>query len=129
MLQLESARKIRVGRLGSFDCPRGFYVYVGSAFGPGGLAARLRRHLRPVKRLHWHIDYLRRCSACDQIWFSLSEQRLEHPWAAVLAGLPDALMPIPKFGATDCSCAAHLYFFRRRPRLGEFAAALAAKTH
>ncbi len=34
-------------------------VYVGSAMGPGGLLARLKRHLsRSGKKLYWHIDYL-----------------------------------------------------------------------
>ncbi len=35
----------------------GFYIYVGSACGPGGLRARISRHLcGKRKRLHWHID-------------------------------------------------------------------------
>ncbi len=46
------AGKLRV------DLEPGTYMYVGSARGPGGLAARIRRHLRREKNLHWHIDYL-----------------------------------------------------------------------
>ena len=34
----------------------GFYVYVGSACGPGGLRARILRHLRRSKKVRWHID-------------------------------------------------------------------------
>ena len=35
----------------------GLYAYVGSAWGPGGLAARIERHLGlRRKRLWWHID-------------------------------------------------------------------------
>ena len=34
----------------------GCYVYAGSARGPGGIRARVRRHLRPDKTPHWHID-------------------------------------------------------------------------
>ena len=36
----------------------GYYVYIGSGWGPGGLASRICRHLgcRPRRRLHWHID-------------------------------------------------------------------------
>ncbi|BES82251.1 hypothetical protein PABY_18180 [Pyrodictium abyssi] len=37
----------------------GAYAYVGSAWGPGGLRARLCRHLYGRRgRMHWHIDYL-----------------------------------------------------------------------
>jgi hypothetical protein len=32
----------------------GTYVYAGSAFGPGGIRARLRRHFRRDKKLHWY---------------------------------------------------------------------------
>ncbi len=49
------------GRLGgrSVELEPGVYAYVGSAFGPGGLAARLRRHLcGERRRLWWHIDWL-----------------------------------------------------------------------
>ena len=40
----------RVGALGSVTLSPGTYLYLGSAYGPGGLAARLRRHLRRDKR-------------------------------------------------------------------------------
>jgi len=48
-----------VGRRWAVALPSGVYVYVGSAWGPGGLAARLRRHVcRGARRLWWHVDYL-----------------------------------------------------------------------
>ncbi len=49
------------GKLGGrgVELEPGVYAYVGSAFGPGGLAARLRRHLCGARRrLWWHIDRL-----------------------------------------------------------------------
>ena len=49
------------GRLGGrrLRLEPGCYLYVGSAMGHGGLAARLRRHLCGARRrLHWHIDRL-----------------------------------------------------------------------
>ena len=52
------AQQLRIGALGVFDFPPGWYVYIGSAFGPGGITARVTRHARAAKRLHWHIDYL-----------------------------------------------------------------------
>ena len=36
----------------------GWYIYAGSARGPGGIRARLARHFREEKRIHWHIDQL-----------------------------------------------------------------------
>lgn len=38
--------------------PPGSYVYAGSARGAGGIAARLGRHFRRDKTVHWHIDEL-----------------------------------------------------------------------
>ena len=43
LLYLRHRRAIRVGRLGPIDFDSRWYIYVGSAFEPGGLAARLRR--------------------------------------------------------------------------------------
>ncbi len=36
----------------------GWYFYVGSARGSGGIRARVRRHFRHKKTAHWHIDRL-----------------------------------------------------------------------
>ncbi len=49
---------LRVGKLGRIRIPRGLIAYVGSAKGPGGLEARLRRHFRRGKAKKWHVDYL-----------------------------------------------------------------------
>ena len=59
VLLLRDPLRIRVGGLGIIEFGRGYYAYVGSAKGPGGVRARLCRHIlgRGVKR--WHIDYLR----------------------------------------------------------------------
>ncbi len=58
VLEITSDLCIRVGSLGFMCFPRGFYFYVGSACGSGGVMARVRRHLRREKRVFWHIDYL-----------------------------------------------------------------------
>ena len=52
------ALEILVGRLGALPVEPGFYVYVGSAFGPGGLERRVGRHATTEKKHRWHIDYL-----------------------------------------------------------------------
>ena len=46
ILRASTAQTIQIGRLGDLVMQPGYYIYVGSAFGPGGLAARVGRHLR-----------------------------------------------------------------------------------
>ncbi|MCX7788115.1 MAG: DNA/RNA nuclease SfsA, partial [Spirochaetes bacterium] len=55
-LFLEHEARITVGSLGERLFPQGWYVYAGSA--QRGLTARVARHLRFRKKVHWHIDYL-----------------------------------------------------------------------
>ncbi len=93
----------------------GFYVYVGSALGAGGLRARIMHHLRRAKAPRWHIDYLRMHVPVDQIWCTCLQLRLEHQWAQAFETLPGGSVPLPGFGASDCDCRSHLFFYRRRP--------------
>jgi len=113
---------ITIGSLGKVHLPQGEYIYLGSARGPGGLRARLARHLdqQPAKR-HWHIDYLhatnRACAFCY-----VTDQEIEiHPilnpieciWSQALNAHPRSFIPVPGFGAGDCLsvCSAHLIAF------------------
>jgi Uri superfamily endonuclease len=84
---------VRIGRLGTMQLREGFFVYVGSAFGTGGLEARVRHHLRPAARPHWHVDYLR--AACDlvEVWYTTDAACHEHDWARSMASLPGASAP------------------------------------
>jgi Uri superfamily endonuclease len=106
---------ISVGRLGIFEVRLGFYVYVGSALGSGGLAARIGRHARQEKILRWHVDYLRAVTDLVEVWFRPGRRRQECSWAARLAGMLGARTPMPGFGASDCGCRSHLFWFRERP--------------
>lgn len=99
-----------IGRLGRFDLAPGHYYYVGSAFGPGGIAARLRRHSTVEKRPHWHIDYLRPHVELREIWAAVADERLECRWCSVLVRLPELSRPIPHFGASDTGCGGHLFY-------------------
>ena len=51
-------KRVAVGPLGEFDIVPGFYAYVGSAFGTGGLCARLGHHVESAAAPHWHVAYL-----------------------------------------------------------------------
>ena len=121
ILRLPRLTTIGVGRLGCFRFPAGWYAYAGSACGPGGLAARVARHLRSSKPLRWHVDYLRASARPSAIWYAVGPQKRECAWAQALSGLPGAFIPAPRFGASDCHCPAHLVYFAAPPDVETFA--------
>lgn len=109
ILRLEAPTWFSVGRLGEIRLGAGLYAYVGSARGPGGLRARIRRHLRPDKRPHWHIDALTAHTPVVAVWWVEAHERLECTWAQTLAALPQVGVPMAGFGASDCACRSHLF--------------------
>jgi len=115
ILSCASDARIQVGRLGTMQLQRGYYVYLGSALGPGGLRARIAHHQKLSTRPHWHIDYLRAHTRLHSVWFNYDGMRHEHEWALAMQKVKDTRVPFPGFGASDCSCPSHLYFFKRCP--------------
>jgi Uri superfamily endonuclease len=111
VIYLARARTIRVGALGTFRFPRGNYIYIGSAM--NGLAQRLARHVRPAKKLHWHIDYFLAHAQIKQVWTHQGDERFECVWARAALALPNARVIVPRFGASDCECATHLVYLGR----------------
>ena len=105
----------QVGQLGTLTGKAGSYLYVGSAFGPGGVEARIKHHLAIAKKPHWHLDYVRPYLQPKEVWISFSPQRLEHLWADDLVNLPGATIPVGGFGASDCQCRSHLFHFGDKP--------------
>jgi Uri superfamily endonuclease len=99
---------VAVGKLGIVTLPAGDYLYAGSARGPGGLRARVGRHLRQAKKPHWHIDALTAVLPVIAVWWAESPDRLECVWADAVWALPDVRVPVPGFGASDCGCESHL---------------------
>ena len=120
VLSSRSTEPIQIGRLGALRLQSGFYVYVGSALGTGGVRARLAHHLKLSRRPHWHIDYLRLHTKVEDIWYYLDTWRLEHSWAEHISLAEGASVPLVGFGSTDCSCESHLFFFERRPSREHF---------
>jgi Uri superfamily endonuclease len=121
-LRLPQPRRLRVGRLGDRAFPAGTYVYLGSAYGPGGLQARIGRHLRGDGNQHWHVDTLRKPAAVRGYAYFRKQRAEPHPewkapleclWSRALAALPEATIPVLGFGASDCraGCPAHLIAF------------------
>jgi Uri superfamily endonuclease len=123
LLSLPAPQTLPIGRLGAFRFPAGYYLYVGSALGPGGLSARLARHCRAEKKRHWHIDHLRAAARLEGAWALTTDRRAECRWAAAAQVLPGANLPAPRFGASDCRCPAHLFHYPVRPEAANFAAA------
>jgi Uri superfamily endonuclease len=108
-----SRRRVRIGRLGVLQLRPGWYVYIGSAFGTGGLRARVNHHRRVARRPHWHVDYLRRRTRLVAVWY-ISGARCEHQWAQRLGGIPGAATPLAGFGSSDCDCMTHLLQFEKQ---------------
>lgn len=115
MLSISKPIRITVGKKGPFQFLSGWYAYVGSAMGPGGLAARVGRHLKIRKKAHWHIDYLRVSAHLIGVFWVAGTQAREHRWASHLGRMPLSGEPIKGFGCSDCKCEAHLFYFRQKP--------------
>jgi Uri superfamily endonuclease len=122
VLRSELSTPTEIGRWGTLGIRPGYYLYVGSAFGPGGLLARVSRHCRAEKAKRWHIDYLRELTTPTAVWYSYGPDRYEHQWAQALAKMPGK-SPIKGFGCSDCKCESHLFFSAKKPALAAFSRA------
>ncbi len=82
----------------------GRYIYAGSAYGPGGLKARVSRHMRRAKRCCWHIDQLTKIGNVLGVW--AFPGGIECDLVEMNSAVP---VPIVEFGSTDCKrCRSHL---------------------
>lgn len=97
----------------------GVYAYVGSAMGPGGIEARVGRHIKHIEKSrvpgggecitrHWHIDYLFQSVGEFSILAAESEGRVECRLVRELKSV--GAHPVEGFGSTDCreKCGGHL---------------------
>jgi Uri superfamily endonuclease len=126
LLELAQSVAIRIGKLGRFDFPVGWYVYVGSAFGPGGLRARLGRHIRRQKKKRWHIDYLLAHASICEVWYTALPEPREHQWAHALGQVKGTAIAVRCFGSSDCVCETHLFHFSCKPESKTLKTALVA---
>jgi len=87
--------------------PAGRYAYCGSAYGPGGLAARLARHRRADNSRHWHVDFL--TGGGRIVAVHTAPGGSECALMARILSMPGAHAPLAGFGSSDCRvCPAHL---------------------
>lgn len=120
VLSLAQARRVRIGQLGKFRFKPGKYLYIGSAFGPGGLAARLAHHCRIAANPRWHVDYLRTVAVPRRAWYTRDPLQREHQWADIIAKMTSVEIPAAGFGASDCRCRSHLCRFDKLPPFKDF---------
>ena len=114
LLYNDSHRDVQVGRWRRISLEHGYYLYVGSALGPGGIRARVGRHMRTSKTTRWHIDYLRQAAEVVVVWVHFGKRRLEHDWARALHAA-SGFGPVRGFGCSDCSCDSHLFYASNKP--------------
>lgn len=119
LLNNPTLKRIRVGQAGLFTFDPGVYAYVGSAFGPGGLNARVARHRKKRKTKRWHVDYLREKMELMAIWGSISPNKRECEWADLLREM-GGLSPFKGLGSSDCQCVSHLFYFKSSPSIQDF---------
>jgi Uri superfamily endonuclease len=122
---VRAMKRIDIGRLGPFDVVPGYYAYVGSAFGEGGLRARIEHHVDSIAAPHWHIDYLLQFATLIEVWFTACQTKLEQDWAELLS--ENLRAPIRRFGSSDYrrSRTTHLFYSKRRPKFEWFSRLLA----
>ena len=115
--RVSQMKRLVISSLGEFDIIPGFYAYVGSAFGSGGLRARIRHHLESTAEPHWHIDYLLQAATPVEVWLTTADRKLEHRWAELLEGAPGFRVAILRFGSSyyHRSRSSHLFYSKRRP--------------
>ena len=94
---------------------------------PGGIGARLRRHARPSKVRHWHVDALTGAGR-----LVAAGAFIDGTECAIIVRLVQGQgtrIPIPGFGSSDCRrCSAHLAQIPSRRNLENLLRRLGAGT-
>jgi Uri superfamily endonuclease len=111
---------LNVGKLGRLSFQSGYYVYVGSAMGSGGINSRVTRHLRfrilKRKKPKWHLDYLLRSNFKPVEVFKIPSLK---PVECKISKTVEtaAEFTFEGFGSSDCveGCKGHLHYFRFNP--------------
>lgn len=112
VIHLDKEAELKVGKLGKFLFPKGFYCYIGSAM--NNLEARLKRHLSKKKTKNWHIDYLLEKAGVLYLKAIGTERRIECKLSRAIEKIADKQL-VRKFGSMDCKCFSHLHYFEMNP--------------
>ncbi len=113
VLKNESDVTNNVGSLGDIFFKKGYYVYVGSAM--NGLDARIKRHYRSRKKVHWHLDYITpKPMKIVKSYAIRSVIPMEQNIVRRIRSIADGF--IDGFGASDSKERSHLLYFVNDPR-------------
>ncbi len=107
VIDLDEILALDVPRKAPATLTPGRYVYCGSAYGSGGIRARVARHCKPVKAIRWHID---RLTAVGRVVAVHGEPGgRECDLVGQIRATAGATIPSPGFGSSDCRrCPSHL---------------------
>lgn len=120
LIKLPRQTSIRIGSLGKIKFEPGFYMYNGSAFGPGGLK-RVQRHKEKSEEgdnPHWHIDYLL-IQKETEICRTFELEGRDHE-CSISEEMKKEFNPVDDFGCSDCQCNSHLFHTSNRERAENF---------
>ena len=114
IFNLKNKISSQVGSLGLLSLEPANYIYIGSAFGPGGIKARTNRHIKINKVSRWHIDYMRPFLILNEIWH-IYNYKCECVWAQIFS--LKGIVPFKGFGSSDCNCKSHFFKFNKKPNI------------
>ncbi|MEM5772896.1 MAG: GIY-YIG nuclease family protein [Candidatus Aenigmatarchaeota archaeon] len=114
-IELGKDQEIKIGKLGKFKFPKGFYIYTGSAL--NNLEARLERHVKKQKKKFWHIDYLlaNKNAKIISVLKIDTSSKLECKLNQTILKNLKASFLVKKFGSSDCNCESHLIYLKTNP--------------
>ena len=104
LLHLEHETTLQIGRLGSHQLEKSYYVY----------AERISQQLTGKARRR-HIDYLRELAAVEGLWVRIGPPPQDCKVIAEVLRLPGDQPGPPGFGSSGCRCRTHLVYFGDRP--------------
>ena len=105
LIKLENNKFLSYGLKNKCNFKKGYYVYIGS--GLNSLEKRIERHLNKNKKIFWHIDYLLKHSNIIEIYYIVTNKKIECEIAELLQ---KNFSYINKFGSSDCNCNSHLFY-------------------
>jgi Uri superfamily endonuclease len=106
LIRLEGRLSLDMPAFDGKSLSPGLYAYCGSAYGPGGIRARVSRHLRAGKPLRWHVDRLTAAGRTERIGVRVGGRECDLVGELLAGG---GLAVLPGFGSSDCrTCPAHL---------------------
>ncbi|QGA80433.1 GIY-YIG nuclease family protein [Candidatus Nanohalobium constans] len=120
LIKLPEQTSIEVGSLGKIKFEPGFYMYNGSAFGPGGLK-RVQRHKEKSEEgdnPHWHIDYLLVNEKSEMVK-TFRKEGGDHE-CSLSQEMKENFTAVEDFGCSDCRCCSHLFFSAERDDVVSF---------